>query len=56
MDEPCGDCGAITVAAIHKGQIVEFNLSIDDREGHQPGLECRMIRVATSARWPDSER
>jgi hypothetical protein len=32
--------------------VAEIMYSIDDREGYNPGLACRMARVAQSFQWP----
>jgi hypothetical protein len=51
MELPCGDCNSaeILVARGRRTAILEF--SIDDRDGYQPGIMCRMARVASSYRW-----
>lgn len=51
MELPCGDCNSAEIL-LTRGQrraILEF--SIDDRDGYQPGIMCRMARVASSYRW-----
>jgi hypothetical protein len=54
---PCGDCNSAEIV-LSRGQrraVLEF--SLDDREGYQPGIMCRLARVASSYRWseePDS--
>ena len=50
-DQPCGDCTSAEIL-LTRGQrraILEFG--IDDRDGYQPGIKCRMARVASSYRW-----
>jgi hypothetical protein len=56
MDTPCGDCTSALIVAVHGGRVVQFNVSLDDQEGYQPGLMCRLARVATSARWSGARR
>jgi hypothetical protein len=51
MDTPCGDCTSALIVTIHAGRIFNFNLTLDDQEGYQPGLMCRLARVVASARW-----
>lgn len=53
MDMPCGDCGSEDLVVKRGSTIARISSSIDDREGHQPGVECRLTRVATTFRWID---
>jgi hypothetical protein len=51
IDVFCGDCNSAEIM-VSRGQrtaILEF--SIDDRDGYQPGIMCRLARVASSYRW-----
>jgi hypothetical protein len=51
METPCGDCTSALIVALHGGRIFHFNITLDDQEGYQPGLMCRLSRVVTTARW-----
>jgi hypothetical protein len=55
MATPCGDCTSALLVAAHAGRIAHFDLTLDDQEGYQPGLLCRLARVAASAQWPTAE-
>jgi hypothetical protein len=54
MDRPCGDCTSGYVMLWRKGAVATLEYSIDDREGDQPGLVCRLLRVAYTFRWRDA--
>lgn len=51
MELPCGDCTAALLVSDVGGRIVRIEASIDDRDGYQPGLMCRLTRAAASFRW-----
>jgi hypothetical protein len=51
VDIPCGDCTTRSVYTARADTIAEIELSIDDREGFQPGLACRLARVAQTFQW-----
>lgn len=53
MDMPCGDCGSEDLVVKRGNTIARISSIMDDREGHQPGVECRLTRVATTFRWID---
>ena len=51
MARPCGDCTSGFIVLSRSGSIAEMEYSLDDREGTQPGIECRIMRVASTFRW-----
>ena len=53
MDTPCGDCTSGELLLMRNRTIARVEFSLDAREGYQPGLVCRLERVATSFRWLD---
>jgi len=52
VDVPCGDCSSASVYVSRGDTLAEITYSIDDREGYQPGIACRLARVARSFQWP----
>jgi hypothetical protein len=56
MEIPCGDCTGGEIVTLHDAKIMSINYTLDDREGQQPGLECRLTRVATTFEWLPSRR
>lgn len=53
MDVPCGDCTVVDVVVKRSNTIAHLSSSIDDGEGYQPGLMCRLTRVAATFQWLD---
>lgn len=53
MDTPCGDCGSSDIVVRRGETVAHIDLNIDDREGYQPGVMCRLARAATTFRWID---
>jgi len=51
METPCGDCNSEQILTKHGRTIASIAFSLDDREGFQPGLMCRLARVASSFAW-----
>lgn len=51
MEVPCGDCGESEIVTERGGRIAVIDFSISDPVGYQPGLTCRLTRVAASFRW-----
>jgi hypothetical protein len=51
METVCGDCTSGEVLFFRTGQIARLAYSIDDREGFQPGLICRLQRMAGTFEW-----
>jgi hypothetical protein len=47
----CGDCIAGEIVAIRNRSVAHLVYSIDDRNGYQPGLVCRVVRAAATFRW-----
>jgi hypothetical protein len=50
-DVPCGDCNSAEVVLQRGQRLVLLEFSLDDREGYQPGIMCRLARVASTYRW-----
>ncbi len=48
MDGDCGDCTERDIIVRRGRRVAHIGLSIDDRDGYQPGIMCRMTRVATT--------
>jgi hypothetical protein len=55
MTTPCGDCTSSEVVVTRAHTVAHIGYSIDDRDGYQPGVMCRLTRAATSFRWIDAE-
>ncbi len=51
VEIPCGDCTSRSVYTARADIIAEIQLSVDDRDGYQPGLLCRLARVAQTFQW-----
>jgi hypothetical protein len=51
METRCGDCTSGEVLFFRAGQVARLAWSIDDREGFQPGLVCRLQRMASTFEW-----
>jgi hypothetical protein len=51
VDNPCGDCTSQSIYTGRADTIAEIQLSVDDRDGYQPGLLCRLARVAQTFQW-----
>jgi hypothetical protein len=51
VDIPCGDCTSMSVYTARAGTLATIELSVDDRDGYQPGLLCRLARVAQTFQW-----
>ena len=55
MDTPCGDCGSMDLVVKRGNTIAHISTDMDDREGHAPGVMCRLVRAATTFRWLDPD-
>lgn len=55
MEMPCGDCGGSDIVVKRGNTVAHIGYNLDDREGHQPGIECRLTRAAATFRWLDSK-
>jgi hypothetical protein len=53
METPCGDCTAGEIVIARETHVARISYNLDDREGDQPGLMCRLARTAASFRWQD---
>ena len=53
METPCGDCGSEDLIVKRGNTVAHISFSMDDREGNQPGVRCRLTRAATTFRWID---
>jgi hypothetical protein len=51
METTCGDCVSGEVLFFRSGQVARLAWSTDDREGFQPGLVCRLQRMAGTFEW-----
>jgi hypothetical protein len=51
MEDECGDCTGALVVTAAPGRIATISFSIEDGEGYQPGLMCRLTRTAATFRW-----
>ena len=51
VETPCGDCNSASVFAARGDTVVELQYFVDDREGYQPGIACRLARVAQTFQW-----
>jgi hypothetical protein len=54
MEMPCGDCTSREVVTRRGRRVARIDFGIDDRDGFQPGIMCRLTRVATTFRWADA--
>ena len=52
METACGDCASGEVLFSQSGAVARLAWNIDDREGFQPGLACRLEKVAGTFQWP----
>jgi hypothetical protein len=50
MDGDCGDCIAYAITTTFGTERVWVDLSMDDMDGYQPGIVCRLIRSAVTIR------
>lgn len=53
METPCGDCTSEDLIVKRGKTVAHIGLSMDDREGYQPGVMCRLTRAAATFRWID---
>ena len=51
VETPCGDCTSASLFAVRGDTAVELQYFVDDREGYQPGIACRLARVAQTFQW-----
>jgi hypothetical protein len=51
METACGDCTAGQIVLIRNRTIAHLSYSLDDRDGYQPGLMCRLARAASTFQW-----
>jgi hypothetical protein len=47
----CGDCIAGEIVAIRNRTVAHLAYNLDDRNGYQPGLVCRVVRAASTFHW-----
>ena len=51
METACGDCTSGEIVVMRDRRIATIAYNIDDRDGYQPGLVCRLERVARTFKW-----
>src|SRR5262245_37781891 len=51
METPCGDCTSAVLLLQRGKTLASIDISVDDRDGYQPGLMCRLTRVAATFVW-----
>ncbi len=51
METPCGDCTSGQIIVKRGHTIAHIGYFLDDRDGFQPGLVCRLVRTASTFAW-----
>jgi hypothetical protein len=51
METPCGDCTSGQILAKRGRTVAHIGYSLDDRDGSQPGMMCRLARAASTFDW-----
>ena len=51
MEIPCGGCGTTDLVIKQGRTVARISSSVDDREGFQPALMCRLVRATATVRW-----
>lgn len=51
LEANCGDCTGGTVFVARGARVGAIEYNVDDREGYQPALVCRLVAIAKTFRW-----
>jgi len=51
VEANCGDCSAGTLFMARGASVASVEYNVDDREGYQPALVCRLVAIAKTFRW-----